>query len=57
MIQGSTNPQEVDKDKEIIFTYDVSFKVLSFSTTASSFLNRKARGTVEGAYDCNLEET
>lgn len=32
MIQGSTNPQEVDKDKEIIFTYDVSFKVLSFST-------------------------
>ncbi|RWR78072.1 transmembrane 9 superfamily member 7-like protein [Cinnamomum micranthum f. kanehirae] len=26
MIQGSTNPQEVEKDKEVIFTYDVSFK-------------------------------
>nr|GLL35119.1 transmembrane 9 superfamily member 7 [Ipomoea trifida] len=26
MIQGSTIPQEVDTDKEVIFTYDVSFK-------------------------------
>lgn len=24
---GSTVPQEVDKDKEIVFTFDVSFKV------------------------------
>ena len=28
IIQGSTVPQEVDKDKDIVFTYDVSFKVL-----------------------------
>lgn len=27
MVQGSTVPQEVDKDKEVIFTYDVTFKV------------------------------
>ncbi|XP_077216476.1 transmembrane 9 superfamily member 7 [Tasmannia lanceolata] len=26
IIQGSTVPQEVDTDKEVIFTYDVSFK-------------------------------
>ncbi|KAF8388820.1 hypothetical protein HHK36_025500 [Tetracentron sinense] len=26
IIQGSTVPQEVDADKEVIFTYDVSFK-------------------------------
>ncbi|KAG6395728.1 hypothetical protein SASPL_141852 [Salvia splendens] len=27
MVQGSTVPQEVDKDKDIVFTYDVTFKV------------------------------
>lgn len=27
---GSTVPQEVDKDKEIVFTFDVSFKVRFF---------------------------
>ncbi|KAI3912162.1 hypothetical protein MKW92_026487 [Papaver armeniacum] len=26
MLQGSTVPQEVDKDKEVVFTYDVSFQ-------------------------------
>ena len=29
MVQGSTVPQEVDKDKDIVFTYDVTFKVSS----------------------------
>lgn len=29
LIQGSTVPQEVDTKKEIVFTYDVSFKVPS----------------------------
>ena len=27
IIQGSTVPQEVDTDKEVVFTYDVSYKV------------------------------
>lgn len=29
IIQGGTVPQEVDKDKEVIFTYDVTFQVMS----------------------------
>ena len=29
IIQGSTGPQEVDTDKEVVFTYDVTFKVPS----------------------------
>lgn len=29
IMQGSTVPQEVGTDKEVVFTYDVSFKVLS----------------------------
>lgn len=28
LMQGSTVPQEVDTGKDIVFTYDVSFKVL-----------------------------
>lgn len=28
LIQGSTVPQEVDAGKEVVFTYDVTFKVL-----------------------------
>lgn len=28
LMQGSTVPQEVDTDKDVVFTYDVSFKVL-----------------------------
>uniref|UniRef100_A0A9I9ELY4 Uncharacterized protein n=1 Tax=Cucumis melo TaxID=3656 RepID=A0A9I9ELY4_CUCME len=27
LIQGNTVPQEVDTNKEIVFTYDVSFKI------------------------------
>lgn len=27
LVQGSTVPQEVDTDKEVVFTYDVTFKV------------------------------
>ena len=27
LIQGSTVPQEVDVGKEVVFTYDVTFKV------------------------------
>lgn len=40
IIQGSTVPQEVDIGKEIIFTYDVSFKVLpqNFTFCQPSFL-------------------
>lgn len=29
LAQGSTVPQEVDIKKEVVFTYDVTFKVLS----------------------------
>lgn len=32
IVQGSTVPQEVDTDKEVVFTFDVTFKVL-FSET------------------------
>lgn len=28
MMQSSIVPQEVDADKEVVFTYDVSFKVI-----------------------------
>lgn len=28
LVQGTAIPQEVDKDKEIVFTYDVTFKVV-----------------------------
>ena len=31
LIQGNTVPQEVEQGKEIVFTYDVSFKVNKFS--------------------------
>lgn len=30
LVPGSTVPQEVEKDKEVIFTYDVSFQVFSY---------------------------
>lgn len=33
IIQGSTVPQEVDTDKEVVFTYDVSFKVFFCRTS------------------------
>lgn len=29
IMQGSTVPQEVETDKDVVFTYDVSFEVLS----------------------------
>lgn len=32
IIQGSTVPQEVETDKEVVFTYDVSFKVFFYET-------------------------
>lgn len=35
---GSSVPQEVDKDKEIVFTYDVSFKVHNFLNSRLLFL-------------------
>lgn len=30
LVPGSTVPQEVDADKEVVFTYDVSFMVFSY---------------------------
>lgn len=37
LMQGSTVPQEVDTGKDIVFTYDVSFKVLLIESLA--FIN------------------
>jgi len=36
LMQGSTVPQEVDTGKDIVFTYDVSFKVLPIKILAYS---------------------
>lgn len=33
LVQGSTVPQEVDTDKEVVFTYDVTFKVCYLRTS------------------------
>jgi len=36
LMQGSTVPQEVDTGKDVVFTYDVSFKVLPIKILACS---------------------
>lgn len=38
LMQGSTVPQEVDTNKDIVFTYDVSFKVLLIKIMATHHL-------------------
>lgn len=35
LAQAGGVPQEVEKDKEIVFTYDVTFKVLIYQTLYS----------------------
>lgn len=36
LVQGTAVPQEVEKGKEIVFTYDVTFKVSCFKPFGSS---------------------
>ena len=39
LMQGSTVPQEVEKNKDIVFTYDVTFKVFLIMPLATHFFH------------------